>query len=180
MIKIQKSKRTAKLADVLEKIIADYQPPGRQMGAPNPHPKITEEDLNAIKQSKKDIQIAIPDVDAYFIDKKNHEKEFFDAAQGLFPKSKLISISGRFHYPPHGFMGWHTNSNAEGIRVYATKVPEDGKSFFRYCQEKVITEWEKAGWNFRAFEVKQAAPYWHCVYTDVDRYSFGLRFESKK
>lgn len=176
MIKLPINNKLLKLSNVLDKIIEEYTPPGRIMGSFDENPKLSEEDLKEIIKNKKDVVVA-PDVYAYFINKKNHEDELWKVSKDLFPNSNLASISGRFHYPAKGFMGWHTNSNMEGCRVYATRSKEKGKSFFRYFSDgKMVTEWEEAGWNFRAFQVIKNKPYWHCVYSDTDRFSFGLRF----
>jgi hypothetical protein len=80
-----------------------------------------------------------------------------------------------------GYMGWHSNSNfSNSWRIYCSYVAEGDKSFFRYFKNnRVHTEYEKAGWNFRAFEVKKSPLYWHCVYTEIDRYSFGFRFAAE-
>ena len=166
----------AKLSIGLDKVITGYTSPGKLVGEPNDNPTINEVDLVEIMK-KGDVTVA-PNVHCYFIEgyDANHIAPF---AQDLFPNNKLISASGRFHYPPKGYMGWHTNSNMEGWRVYATRSEEDNKSFFRYYdiyKREIITEWEKKGWNFRAFQVKKGNPYWHCVYSDTDRYSFGFRF----
>lgn len=164
----------AKLAFALDKVIANYTPPGKLIGGPDDNPKLAEKDL--VETMKKGDVTVAPDTHCYFI-------ESYDAntispfAQALFPNNKLVAASGRFHYPPKGFMGWHTNSNMLGWRVYATRSEESGKSFFRYYKNgKTITEDEIKGWNFRAFEVKKGNLYWHCVYSDTDRYSFGFRF----
>ena len=164
----------AKLALALDKVIAGYTPPGKLLGAPDDSPKLSEEDL-MVKIKNGDVVVA-PDVYCYFIESYDTNK-IAPYAQALFPKNNLISASGRFHYPPKGFMGWHTNSNMLGWRVYASRSDEDDKSFFRYyAKGRVITEPEKKGWNFRAFEVKKGSLYWHCVYSDTNRYSFGFRF----
>lgn len=169
MIKIDVDKT---VANELEKLISGYKFPGRICGVPNLNPKISEEDLKLIK-------VDIPhakDMWCYVIPSVSDKKVEL-AAQKIWPKRKLINLSGRFHYCPKGFMGWHTNSNQPGGRLYATFCKEGGKSFFRYRQDgKVITEMEQEGWNFRGFEVSKNTPYWHCVYSDTDRYSFGFRF----
>jgi hypothetical protein len=179
MLKLQPHKP---LTEVLDRVITAYKVPGKTMGKPNPAPKLSEDDLKEIIKSKHDREIALTDDDVYafFMPYGGQERAVFDAAAKMFPKSKLISVSGRFHYPPQGFMGWHTNSNAEGVRLYATYATEDDKSYFRYYdldKKQMVTEWEKKGWNFRAFQVRREKLYWHCVYTDVDRYSFGFRYE---
>ncbi len=185
MIKLPINSRVKSLATALDKVISDYKPPGRQVGEPNDNPKLSEADLLDIRK-KGDVVVA-PDVFTYWLEHYD-PKAVRRWAAGLFPNSELISVSGSFHYPKKykdestgkeymGYMGWHSNSNMHGWRVYASYVDEDDKSFFRYAQgNKVITEWEKKGWNFRAFKVEKTHLYWHCVYTEVDRYSFGFRF----
>jgi hypothetical protein len=171
------------LTDVLDRFISDYKAPGRTIGQPNDNPQLDEDGLKTLIMKKGDRIIAAPeDTYAFFMDypDSRYEKAIEQAAGSMFPASKLLSISGRFHYPPKGYMGWHTNSNAEGTRLYATFVPEGGKSYFRYYdmqKKEIVTEWEKEGWNFRAFAVRVGSPYWHCIYTDTDRYSFGLRYQ---
>jgi len=97
--------------------------------------------------------------------------------QSLMPNKEFIVQTGKFYYPPGGFMNWHTNSSHEGYRIYATYCKESNKSFFRYAIDgKIYTEWEQAGWNCRLFEVRKDKLYWHCVWSDTDRYSFGFRF----
>lgn len=178
MIKIPVGSRTNALAKVLDEVIAK-NPPRRQIGGPNPNPKLSEEDLFETIRTKKDVTVAIPNVDAFYLDNID-EKKIMNAAGAVFPKNELISLSGRFHYPKNGFMGWHTNSNALGWRMYATWCEDDKKSYFRYYDMKkkqLITEWEDKGWNFRAFKVEPGKLYWHCVYSDTNRYSFGFRFK---
>ena len=181
MIRIPLNVRTKNLGKVLDKVIAAHKllreqnNSGKLLGAPNDNPKITEIDL-ANARIKGNIVVA-PDVHAYYLE-QFEENKVKVAAAGLFPNNKLVSISGRFYYPEKGYMGWHTNSNMLGWRVYASHCEEGNKSFFRYFQKnKVHTDWEDQGWNFRAFEVKPGNLYWHCVYTETNRYSFGFRFQ---
>jgi hypothetical protein len=180
MIRIPISARTNNLGKVLDRVIAAHKllreqnNPGRLMG-PAGEPKVEESHL--IECRKKGDIVVSPDTYAHYLENFD-EGKVKGAAAALFPNNELKSISGRFYYPPKGYMGWHTNSNMEGWRVYATWAAEDKKSFFRYMHKnKVLTEWEDKGWNFRAFEVKKPNLYWHCVYTDCDRYSFGFRFQ---
>ena len=87
--------------------------------------------------------------------------------------SKYIS-SGRYWYPSNGFLGWHTNSNATGERLYIIWAEDDNKSFFRYKDKdtgKIVTKWEKKGWQINRFK----PPIWHCVGSYTNRVSFGFR-----
>ena len=176
MIKMPPNQRLVNLSKELDNVITTYKPLGKIVGAPDPEPKLSEQDLLETIKNKQDVLIA-PNVHMYYMEHLKDETKLKQVAQALFPNSELISISGRFHYAPKGYMGWHTNSNMEGWRVYASRAEEDKKSFFRYFKNnRVHTEWESKGWNFRAFQVIKGQPYWHCVYTDCDRYSFGFRF----
>jgi len=176
MIKMPLNQRLVNLSRELDNVIAAYKPFGKVVGEPTSEPKISEQDLLETIKTKKDVLVA-PDVHMYYMEHLKDETKLKILAQALFPSSEFISISGRFHYAPKGYMGWHTNSNMEGWRVYASRAEEDKKSFFRYYKNnRVHTEWEDKGWNFRAFQVIKGQPYWHCVYTDCDRYSFGFRF----
>jgi hypothetical protein len=92
---------------------------------------------------------------------------------------KHYGMSGFQHYPPGGYMGWHTNRNAPGWRLYINWVREPGKSFFRYQEPisgQIVTDWD-SGMDCRLFRVgdpaKQEHDLWHCVYSETDRISVG-------
>ena len=83
--------------------------------------------------------------------------------------------SGRDWYPPNGYMGWHTNANVQGFRLYCSHTPVAQCSYFRYLDpltNQIETSWDSAGWNFRCFRT-DLEPLWHCVYSQTDRISFG-------
>lgn len=83
--------------------------------------------------------------------------------------------SGHFWYPPGAYMGWHTNSEAPGIRIYVTHAEEPGRSFFRYREPasgRVVTALDDR-WNVRLFRVSAQTPFWHAVYSDTNRFSLG-------
>jgi hypothetical protein len=88
----------------------------------------------------------------------------------VFPKNK-VGISGRIWYPKNGYMGWHTNGDHPGYRLYASWSEEGNKSFFRYQENgETVTSYDKQGWNYRLFKV----PFWHCVYSETNRISLGF------
>ncbi len=95
--------------------------------------------------------------------------------QQVFP-DKSVKPSGFFHYPPTGYMGWHTNSNYPCSRMYLTWTEEAGKSFFRYKnQGSLVTDYDDAGLTVRLFDVTGQEPYlWHCVGSETNRISFGF------
>ena len=94
----------------------------------------------------------------------------------LEPRRKMrLFQSGRNWYPRNGYMGWHTNANVQGFRLYCTHAPASRQSYFRYFDpttQKIETSWDTAGWNFKCFRT-DLEPLWHCVYSETDRISFG-------
>jgi hypothetical protein len=95
-----------------------------------------------------------------------------------------LSFSNRpLHYRKHkgynGFMGWHTNCDYPGDRWYFVYNTDDKSSFTRYIDQntgEMITEWEPKGWSLNHFVVGNCSnPFWHCIYTNNHRFSFGLR-----
>ncbi len=91
--------------------------------------------------------------------------------------------SGCHWFPPSGYMGWHTNADEYGLRMYCVYAAEDKKSFFRVRDPKtkeVITSWDKKGWNFRMFLCHTEDPdnyAWHTIYSDTNRISVGFIFQ---
>ncbi len=88
-----------------------------------------------------------------------------------------VRVSGHLLYPPGGFMGWHTNERVPGLRAYLTLADEPGRSWFRYwdpVSEEIVTSMDSRC-DLRLFEVGGAAPFWHCVRSEVHRFSFGYR-----
>ena len=100
-------------------------------------------------------------------------------------QAQILYPSGNFLYPKGGYMGWHTNSNVPGMRVYVTYSPIENGSYFKYVDvidgvPTVITDWDNKGLTVRAFDVKQEPKYyfWHCVGSpNAPRISFGYLFK---
>ncbi len=94
----------------------------------------------------------------------------------LKPQGRMrLFQSGRNWYPNRGYMGWHTNSNIKGFRLYCSHAAAGNASYFRYqdpLTAEVITSWDDEGWNFRCFRT-DLEPLWHCVNSETDRISFG-------
>lgn len=98
----------------------------------------------------------------------------------------FVEPRGHFLYPKGGYMGWHTNSDMPGIRVYATYTQTPNASYFKYVDRwssdtpQIVTDWDEPGWTIRMFD-----PYgvshkylWHCVNAiDAPRISFGFKFK---
>jgi len=101
-------------------------------------------------------------------------KKLFGGGENLF-----IEVSGHFWYPSGGFMGWHTNLRKPGWRMYVNYCEDEGKSFFRYRDpdsKEIMTCSDKI-WNFRLFKIVPEKPFWHCVYSDTNRFSLGYKIE---
>ena len=101
-----------------------------------------------------------------------------DHVDRMFPRENVETHdSGHFLYPPGGYMGWHTNYQTPGWRLYINYAEEAGKSFFRYRNPEtgeIVTSWDKQ-WNFRLFKIDPKKAFWHAVYSQTNRYSFGFK-----
>jgi hypothetical protein len=83
--------------------------------------------------------------------------------------------SNALYYPGNTMMEWHTNSDHPGRRLYYTYT--EGDSSFAYIQDgKIICEDDAPGWTVREFSIPQDELFWHTIWTDLPRYSFGFRF----
>ena len=96
---------------------------------------------------------------------------------GLLATKKELRVfnTGHFWYPLGGYIGWHTNMGLPGWRLYINHAEETGKSFIRYRNPKtgeVVTSWDKP-WQLRLFRIDPKRPFWHAVYSETNRYSFG-------
>lgn len=93
-----------------------------------------------------------------------------------FGRRLAVVNSGHFWYPPGSFMGWHTNGRAPGLRLYLTATETPGKSFFRYrdpATGAIETSWDRS-FDARIFPITGDHAFWHAVYSETDRFSFGF------
>ena len=95
----------------------------------------------------------------------------------------LTQHRGNFLYPQGGFMGWHTNSDFPGTRVYVAYSTAERGSYFKYVDRtnqdnpNIITDWDNAGWTVRIFCPSNIPSeyLWHCVGApNATRMSFGF------
>jgi hypothetical protein len=138
--------------------------------------RVSEESLNEIGGNR---DVATNDCSLYKFNHFTQEQldlhKLVTLISPVFPDNK-VGISGRIWYPINGYMGWHTNGNAPGYRMYASWSEEGGKSFFRYKKDnEILTSYDKKGWNYRLFKV----PFWHCVYSEINRISLGFVITNK-
>jgi len=82
-----------------------------------------------------------------------------------------------------GYMGWHTNHFIPEKRYYLVYNTDDKSSFFRYIDpdtDEMITHWEPKGWSMNYFEIgDKSKPFWHCLLTKTNRFSFGFKPRKK-
>ena len=100
-------------------------------------------------------------------------------ARALFPLCPDLTVenTGHFWYPRGSYMGWHTNLRTPGWRCYISIADVPDRSFFRYRvpgDGRVVTSWDRI-WNMRLFYISPAAPLWHAVYSDTNRFSLGYK-----
>lgn len=81
-------------------------------------------------------------------------------------------VRGTVYYPPGGGIGWHTNSDDSGWRLYAVRVPPEAKSFLKTAD---AVYFDRLGYvNLFKIEAPPALS-WHCVGAPTERWSVGLR-----
>lgn len=102
----------------------------------------------------------------------------------LFPRRKALApvISGQFLYPPGSHLAWHTNARVPGWRLYLVYVEDPGRAFFRYRDTptgEIVTAWDD-GWNIRLVNFDDRDPFWHAVYSETYRFSFGYRLDAER
>jgi len=95
----------------------------------------------------------------------------------LASASKLLGarcITNAAIYPTKGLMGWHTNSDVEGIRIYYTKTY--GEAIFSYIKDGIRhDDYDNIGaWTCRHFLISKDEPLWHTIWTEKHRYAFGF------
>jgi len=90
------------------------------------------------------------------------------------PLIKDYQHSNAIVYAPMTCMRWHTNSSFVGLRTYYTFT--NGKGIFRYIDENgnVIDDHDNKGWTVRKFQVTRNPGFWHTVWTEQTRFSFGF------
>ena len=105
------------------------------------------------------------------------DDQVIDAIRITFslPASCRVTQSGHFWYPPGGYMSWHTNSRSPGWRFYVTHAEQPLESFFRYRHPEThdIHTSLDPSWGVRLFYVDARRPFWHAVYSNTHRFSFG-------
>lgn len=109
-------------------------------------------------------------------------KEIEYAVKNKFPEYLGAHSSALFnYYPPGGFVGWHTNWNANAYQILFT-WSETGEGYFKYWdnkENKVVIIPDVAGWQCRwyYFGHKDEPEHhcWHSAYTECDRITLAYK-----
>lgn len=109
--------------------------------------------------------------------KPKEKNDIIRALAKIYPVASIIQ-SGDFYYPAKGYMGWHTNSNTPGRRVYLAYSSDSGQNSFSYVSNgNIVKDYDDSGWTAREFVVGDTPSklFWHCVDAKIPRISMGFR-----
>lgn len=91
-------------------------------------------------------------------------------------------------YPDKGFIGWHTNANAQGYNLLFT-YSHDGDGFFKYRDKdtgEIVTLPDRKGWSAkvgyypsRTEEIRENQ-FWHCAYSNKKRITIAFVIPDKQ
>lgn len=116
---------------------------------------------------------------AKFEDFKNKVKHGFATEIGAHTSALLN------YYPPGGFVGWHTNWNANAYQILFT-WSKTGDGYFRYLDNatgEIVTIPDQPGWNVRHYYFgrydEPEHHCWHAAYAGCDRITLAYKFVNK-
>lgn len=86
------------------------------------------------------------------------------------------------YYPPGGYVGWHTNADANAYQILFTW--SDGNGFFRYWdneKKEVVTHKDVKGWQARHYYFGSEKDHpsklcWHSAYSAGQRITLAYKF----
>lgn len=84
-------------------------------------------------------------------------------------------VTNNIMYPAKSIMGWHTNSNTPGQRIYINFCKTPG--IFRYKDPdtgEIIDDYDETPWTGRKFIIDSEKPLWHTIWAPERRFSFGF------
>lgn len=84
-------------------------------------------------------------------------------------------VTNNILYSPQSYMSWHTNSDLEGWRTYYVYTKKPG--IFRYkdpAANQIVDDVDDIGWTSRTFLISKKQLFWHCVWAEGYRFSFGF------
>lgn len=94
-----------------------------------------------------------------------------------FNAAQLVN-SGQALYGAGGSMGWHTNEDKPGLRIYCTWAEKANANYFRYRDPdsgEIVTLPEPQGWMVKSFYIPpRPRQLWHCLYAGSRRIGIGF------
>lgn len=132
-----------------------------------PNEGVTLEDVKATPLPSEDVEKS-PNRCFHLLNGDEHLEKASDILGGQKIRNRLV-------YPPNSTMGWHTNSDHEGIRTYYSFTVKPGRFIYLHPETgQMIVDSDQVGWTVRQFEISKDKPLWHCVWADGVRFSFGF------
>ena len=90
--------------------------------------------------------------------------------------STPFELSACLYYPAGGYMGWHTNSNQPGPRIYVSYSKKANQNSFSYMKNgEKYTDFDAQRFTVREFEVNNSNLFWHRVDAKIPRFSMGFK-----
>ena len=109
---------------------------------------------------------------AIVLEGQSETDALLEEVKGLLQSS---GVTNKLVYPPHSCMRWHTNSDTQGVRTYYTFSVKAGVFIYKDQETgEIVEDVDKVGWTVRQFDVNAEKPFWHCVWSDGIRFSFGF------
>jgi len=168
--KFRPSSRLIESVGFLEEI---YKNPPQPVESKEGLQYTSERHLNGIIGNPLDV-CEVSMLDHITFPKKN-QSELYRSVSLDYPKCSII-LSGNFFYPENGYMSWHTNKDAPGLRLYLSYTEYEDSSFFIYKDGvNVVKDPDYVGWTAREFLIDKDNLLWHSVFAYKPRISAGVR-----
>lgn len=195
--------RNRELIEQLDGFIEDfysiegYDDPVHHMFAPQDAPqngmRYTNDDNFYLQRARGDEHSGFPE--QHFSQPvgnmaKEDPEKFHDISWRVkkqFPAILGVHSNALFnYYPPGGFVGWHTNWNANAYQILFTHS-KTGNGYFRYFDEKtkeIVTIDDKPGWQCRWYYFghldEPEHHCWHAAYAGCDRITLAFKFVNNR
>lgn len=98
----------------------------------------------------------------------------YDAIQAAQDIIGADNCSNCIIYQANSAMGWHTNSDNPGTRIYYTYTLGNAIFRFKDHSDNIVDDYDNYGWTARSFHIDSTKPLWHTIWTDQIRFSFGF------
>lgn len=102
-------------------------------------------------------------------------KRYIDMVKGITSILNYDRCTNAKISPAMSVLNWHTNSDFPGTRIYYTYTEKE--AIFRYrdpATGEIIDDYDNFGWTVRQFEIPKDSLFWHAVWSEGTRYTFGF------